>query len=426
MKKIPYNLLIAIICLFAILSTDLEAKGKFRTSRGGGFFGKSKSSSNIFRTSKPKSSRVSSFFKKSSSSSLRTGSKSSSGNVHNKLSRKVGEQGKTYKNRNEALSAFKKSQAYEKFKKQPATFSKKPSRRPEYIPERITHNNTVVPIVFYNNSYGYHYGSRFVPLGHNHYVVRDRYLYNRRTSSSGFFGLFLFIIFLLFVIFIIMVIMQASRVRKKRLDKYKEYPKENIPIKKSHHFESSDPFLQKLYKVTKNKVIRISDPIVLTYFDQALDFTVIGTKGYENEQFRLFEIALQSVVDGDFVEMYLFAKEVEGDFALFLGIVDHEGASRDLAAQDWHHLNEEGSELSAEFVSIFEGDNGEEQSISFHQFPFGAFYDMKTPEKTGYTSVCEYQPGSDGEWQHAIVTWKGDWIRCYYCNESHKGAVDIY
>lgn len=406
-------ILISILVFF--LSPDIFAWGG-RRSRGARMFRRAR------RSYKRRSSRTSSWWKRShrKKKSYSTGSKSSRTNIHKKLARKSAKRIKTYKTKSEAIKAFKKSK---EFKKLPVRFTQKPKIRPSYIPRKIH----VYPVIFYNHSYGYWQGERFIPLNRNQYVVERSVIYRNRTTRyrrsspfATFIGFILFTGIIFFIVFIIIKLLASS----KKEESKKSIPKSNTLIPKS-----TNKLFGKLHSLKIGSIINLSDPTTLEYFDKPVDFIIEGNTIYQNEDFHLLDIQLKNYTDGkEDVELHLFVKEVENDIALFLGIIDHEGRNETLLNEDWIHLSENEDEFEKGFSGIFEIEE-KETEILFEQYEYGAFYDMKYKVDEAPVGICEYYPTQapeNFEWQHVIVLWHGDWITCYYCKEIHEGNMVIF
>lgn len=370
----------SLVAIYLLVAADLSAQG-FRTSRGGGI---------------PPSRSF------SPSTGYKTGSKSSSVNVHQKHARTTGQQGNPYK------SFVPKPQVNH--------FAAEPTTRPVYIPPQVRRDKVAYPVVFHKDSYGYWHGPSFIPVGKEDYVA----------SSAGpvLVRLVVLALFVFIAAFAIASALQAMGRRHARRRQVDEATRD-IP----DTLASEQPLLKKLYAVRPGKIITLSDPLTLSYYEKPLDLRVVETVSYRHATFSLFHVAMRNERDGQ--SIYLFVKDVAGDFCMFMGILDHEGRNGTLQAQEWFHLDKGEDRFAGEFAAIFPPVEGKpELRVTFAQFDFGAFYDVagsKDAEKL--IGISEYHPQGAPEsfdWQHAIVTWEGGWISCYYCREIHSRNVDVF
>lgn len=450
-----------LLVFFFCFTVDAYCWGNTKSRGGGVFHSSSSRSSNYSRSSRPSTSRWNSIQSNYSKRTYTTGSKSSSTNIHQKHERAVGLSGQKYESRSEALSAFQKTS---EFSSLPTHFAKEPEGRPEYIPPQVSQKGVSHPVVFSGNQYGYYSNSgQFTPLTLQDYFIPERMLFRHgysyhpgpyRSSSttttqsdpaspaSLWVGMIGLLMIAGFVIAIVYLIAQAFNTPKsyarplvdlERPQKGTYVPRSldptlNLGSDSSREiWHAENQWLAKLYSLSKGKIVTLSDPLTLTDFGHPADFTVAQIQQYEHPTFRMFHAVLTNDARVDILELHLFAKEVGGDYALFLGILDHEGTAKTLLKESWHHLKENGDSLADSFVAIIPI-HEQDQEIVFTQYEFGAFYDVKSSEVKKPISLCEYYPidapmGLD--WQHSIVTWQEDWLRCYYCVEIHEKNVDL-
>ncbi|HPY75888.1 MAG TPA: hypothetical protein PLB63_10845 [Planctomycetota bacterium] len=443
-----------LIFLFVFVHTDIYAWGK-RSSRG----------SSSFR------SRSSSFSSRSSSrfSNYSSGSKSSTINVHRKQAREA--EAKRHDSKTSAWDAyrdqianppryFSKEAAENEFKKSKDfqdlinQFPEEPKTRPSYIPERIYRENVWLPIIYLasHRQYGYYNASKnFIPLEKNDYLIDEETLVSKgytypiakgQPDLEGFslvFGVIIvFIIFLIFAHSIVSFFKWISDVLKMIFDRG---PSKSRPFASASQnkmvdivdysnapkaFTSTVPYLAQLYSMKKGNVITLSDPITMSEYGHSIDCEIMRVIWYDHNDFRFMKIDLENLEESS--ELYLFVKEVKGDFALFLGMLDHEGLHKTLIKDGWEHVDSTENKFSEKFGSIFEC-HGEETEVVFSQYEFGGYYDVHSSIVKEPVGICEYFPEeipSDLDWRHAIVIWQGKWISCYYCIEVHQGNIDLF
>jgi hypothetical protein len=337
----------------------------------------------------------------------------------------TGSSEKTYYSRSKALEAFKKSKEYREI---PNHFPQEPKARPEYIPPSITRGQTKHTVVFYQNTYGYWHDAKFFSITTNDFHISDpmlsryNYYYYPRSSASGGVFLFLGILVLVSLAFgVVFLIIYATTSRKQ-----KEEEIESTPVDET----IQNSFLRRLYGLQKGKIVTLSDPLTLASYNKPIDFVVGDTITYRHLDFQIFHATLENNTDGEPLTLHLFAKEVHGDFALFLGELDHEGSNSTLQEEDWKHLDESEDRFSQEFHALFPSpEKGKETLGTFTQYEFGGYYDVQSSKSIVPMAICEYYPQDAPpkfDWQHVIVTWQGDWVSCYYCIEIHERNLSIY
>ena len=261
------------------------------------------------------------------------------------------------------------------------------------------------------------------------------------SSGHGLFGAlaaFLFLGIIGLVVFLLISSIFSLGTSRKKLESpgiaalKSDIPASAPPISEEPHadLKIDHSFLGKLCQYGKGKIVTLSDPFTLAAYDRPIDFKVKERTAYTHSTFNLTHLELENHEDGEPLQLHLFAKEVSGDFALFLGTIDHEGTNETLHSREWSHLDEREDEFANSFSSVFPADDEHpEITVTFSQFEFGGFYDVKSSRAKEPVSLCEYFPADapdDFEWKHAIVTWQRDWISCFYCIEIHEGNVRLY
>lgn len=364
-------------------------------------------------------------------------------------------------------------------------FEEPPRERPNHVPPVVRREREEYPVVFHDHRYGYWQkgpqGLLFVPLilgttqpgqaapgpqpamagdppgvpapnaSDDDTVIGQPTADNRPTppgvrryerrppTEDGLPGWFDFISVLLFFGVMIGAILLVLRATQKRnrpatpaypqkqerpADEQAQPPVPGTPL-------VVDSLWDKLYHARRNQMIAMSDPMTLAHFGRATDFQVDETALYEHSTFTLLRIDLVHAGGGEEdLRLALFLKEVEGDRCLFLGMLDHEGRDEELRASSWFHLDASGDRFADAFRSIFTLEGGESDcAVDFVQHDFGAFYDVAAGSKRKSVGICEYfpqEPPAGFDWQHAIVVWQGNWLRCYYCREIHERNIDIF
>ena len=346
--------------------------------------------------------------------------------IYNKLfrkqSQKVASKGKKYNSRNKALENYRRTLKNH--------YEVKPKSHPQHIPTQIKSKGQTYRVVFYPtyHCYGYmDHNHKFRSIGHDDYIVR-RQMYRRR-SGGGFFKLLCIFLLVLIVLAVVGLIIQALFKQKETSNQYQTF----IEAKSSNQyfpFTDKNPLLDKIFKLKRGKVITLSDPLTMDYFKKTTDFQVTGSCSYYHSTFRLFALDIQNETDGpEPLELTLFVKQVDEDFALYIAMLDHEASNRELESQNWYHLDDSKDKFSEVFSSEFEMDDGLVQ-VDFVEYDFGGFYDVISSESEGKPiGICEYSPYEPPrlfDWQHAIVTWEGDWIRCYYAREIHERNFELF
>ncbi len=453
--------ILTLLFILCLLLSDAAAQG-FRKSRGGG----PTRSTDWSSRSKP-----STFHKSSPTRRYTTGSKSSRVNVHQKHARTAASEDTRPQSRSEAERAARTStpavprETLSQPRATPNYFEAEPHTRPADVPPAIKRENSEYPVVFHDHRYGYWQkgpqGLLFVPLllsttqpgvaqqpgvpaqnvantddaNRTPQGVRryERPLRRHEDALPGWFDLLSVLLFFGVMVAAILLVLRATQSRRRATPMSAE-SQTNVARETAAAIPTtpvvSGSLWDKLYHTQRGQMATLSDPMTLEHFQKPSDFQVTEALLYTHATFTLRRVDLRHAGGGqEELELSLLLKEVEGDYCLFLGMLDHEGRNRDLMAADWFHLDSGGDRFAGAFHSIFPGESeGVENKVMFVQHEFGAFYDI-SDGKRKTIGICEYYPQNAPagfDWQHAIVIWQGDWLRCYYCREIHERNVEVF